>query len=182
MTVLHKMTLLMQEWLFALCYGGNSEDSLGGLRCDKYMNTIATNMINVEPQRLSPTGRTAYFHSLRVHYQIRVWKTLDTCVENTVEWGWRLNGMLLPIMTDKEPAPENILVVIRYKCKLSSRNICGTNLCTCCKNVLKCVAVSEGCRGDDCNNAKRFDWSKQFLSFPRHVLIFDTEFYTVIRK
>ena len=65
------------------------------------------------------------------------------------------NSLLLPTMTDKEPAPENLLVVIRCKCKLSSRNVCGTNLCSCRKSGLKCVAACEGCRGDECNNAAK---------------------------
>ena len=42
---------------------------------------------------------------------------------------------------------------IRCKCKLSSRNVCGTNLCSCRKSGLKCVADCEGCGGNDCNNA-----------------------------
>ena len=57
-------------------------------------------------------------------------------------------------MTDKGVAPENLLVIIRCKCKLSSRNVCGMNLCSCRKSGLKCVAACERCRGDDCNNAE----------------------------
>ena len=129
-------------------------DSLDSLRYAKYMNMLATNTMKVDPQRLTPTERAAYFHSLRVHFQVRVWKTLDKCVENPGDWGWKkINSLLLPVMTDKEAAPENLLVIIRCKCKLSSRNVCGTNLCSCRKSGLKCVAACEGCRGDECNNA-----------------------------
>ena len=56
---------------------------------------------------------------------------------------------------------------------------------------LKWVAAC-GCRGDDCNNATEplvddideNDLTDQniSLSFPRHVLIFDTELNTVIRR
>ena len=67
----------------------------------------------------------------------------------------RKNSLLLPTITDRKPAPENLLVVIRCKCKLSSRNVCGTNLCSCRKSRLKCVAACEGCRGDECNNAAK---------------------------
>ena len=56
-------------------------------------------------------------------------------------------------MTDKEAGPKNLLAILRCKCKLTSRNVCGTNLCTCRKSGLKCVAACEGCRGDECNNA-----------------------------
>ena len=75
-------------------------------------------------------------------------------VENPEEWRLeKINSHLLPTRTDKEPAPDNLLIIIRCKCKLSSRNVCGTNLCSCRKSGLKCVAACEGCRGDECNNA-----------------------------
>ena len=81
-------------------------------------------------------------------------ENFDKCIENPEDWGWKkMNNMLLPVMTDKEAAPDNLLVIIRCKCKLSSRNVCGTNLCSCRKSGLKCVAACEGCRGDECNNA-----------------------------
>ena len=151
-----KQTQIAQAGLavFASCYGGKIGDSLDSLRYEKYMSMIATNTMKIDPQRLPPTERAAYFHSLRVHFQIRVWKTLDKCIENPEDWGWKkMNNMLLPVMTDKEAAPDNLLVIIRCKCKLSSRNVCGTNLCSCRKSGLKCVAACEGCRGDECNNA-----------------------------
>ena len=69
--------------------------------------------------------------------------------------GRKKNSLLLPTITDREPAPENLLVVIQCKCKLSSRNVCGTYLCSCRKSELKCVAACEGCRGDECNNAAK---------------------------
>ena len=65
--------------VFVLCYGGTAKNSLDCLRYDKYMHMVATNNIKVEQQRLPPTERAANFHSLRVHYQIRVWKKLDDC-------------------------------------------------------------------------------------------------------
>ena len=118
--------------LFAVCYGGNAGGSLNYLRYEKYMNMFATSMSKIEPQRLPPTERVEYFHCLRVHYQVRVWKTFDECVKNAEEWGWKnVNNLLLPVMTDREVAPENLLVIIRCKCKLSSRNVCCTNLCFC---------------------------------------------------
>ncbi len=48
-------------------------------------------------------------------------------------------------MTDREAAPDNLLVTIG--------NVCGNNLCSCRKSGLKCVAACEGCSGDECNNA-----------------------------
>ena len=50
-------------------------------------------------------------------------------------------------MTDKDPAPENLLKIIRCKCKMSSKKACGTNVCSCKKIELRCVTACEGCRG-----------------------------------
>ena len=48
------------------------------------------------------------------------------------KWGWKLDGVKLnSIMTDLPAAPETLLKFVCYKCKLTSRNPCGTNLCSC---------------------------------------------------
>ncbi len=51
-------------------------------------------------------------------------------------------------------APETLLKFVRCKCKLSSRNPCGTNLCSCRKNGLKCATACGDCRGENCKNAE----------------------------
>ena len=71
------------------------------------------------------------------------------------EWGWKVDGSTLStVMTDKAPAPEKLLKFVRCKCKLSSRNPCGSNACTCKKNGMKCVTACGDCRGDGCKNAE----------------------------
>ena len=98
-------------------------------------------------------GHSLRFHSLRVHFQVRMWKSFDSCHEDPLEWGWKkVNDQFLPIMTGKDPAPENLLKIIRCKCKLSSKNACGPNLCSCKKSGLRCVAACEECRGQSCFN------------------------------
>ena len=72
------------------------------------------------------------------------------------DWGWqdttKLNKTFLtPITTTKPIAPENILKVIRCKCKSTKRQ-CETNTCTCRKNGIKCMAACGRCRGETCNN------------------------------
>ena len=70
------------------------------------------------------------------------------------KWVWRLNGTKLnPIMTDLPPVPETLLKFVRCKCKLTSKNPCGTNTCSCHKNGLKCVTARGDCRGLNCLNA-----------------------------
>ena len=114
------------------------------------MDMIASSTSKIEPQKLPPTGSAAYFHSLRVHFQVRMWKSFDSCHEDPLEWGWKkVNDQFLTILIGKDPAPENLLKMIPCKCKLSSKNACGTN-CSCKKNGLRCVAACEGCRGQSC--------------------------------
>ena len=57
-------------------------------------------------------------------------------------------------MTDIAAAPETLLKFVRCKCKLSPRNPCGTNVCSCRKNGLKRVTACGDCRGEDCKNAE----------------------------
>ena len=60
----------------------------------------------------------------------------------------------MPVITDLIPAPENLLKFVQCKCKLTSRNPCGTNTCSCRKNGLKCVSACGDCRGEGCYNAE----------------------------
>ena len=71
-----------------------------------------------------------------------------------LQWGWRLDGTVFTsVMTDLAAAPESLLKFVRCKCKLSSKNPCGTNLCSCRKNGLKCVTACGDCRGETCKNS-----------------------------
>ena len=68
-----------------------------------------------EPGKMPPTECAAYFHGLRVHLQIMTWKILDNDNSewNPEKWGWysKDNVLLLPIMTDMDVEPENLLKV-----------------------------------------------------------------------
>ena len=87
-----------------------------------------------------------------------IWKKLDADLDmDPKQWGWELHrtsNTLSPIMTDRAAAPEGLLKFVRCKCKLSSKNPCGTNLCSCRKNGLKCVTACGDCRGENCRNAQ----------------------------
>ena len=56
-------------------------------------------------------------------------------------------------MTDLDPASNEILNVIRCKCKPSSKCHFITNACSCRKHGLSCVAACQECRGCDCTNS-----------------------------
>ena len=51
------------------------------------------------------------------------------------------------------PAPEELLTIIRCKCKNCTRNQCGTNICSCKRNGLSCLAACGECRGVCCYNS-----------------------------
>lgn len=136
-------------------YKGNDGNDLSELRYNAFMRLAATSVTTIKPQCLPPTERAAYFHSLRVHLQVIEWKFLMSVKLPAENWGWKLqNGMYEPVMTDLAPAPEKILKFVRCNCKLTAKNVCGTNACTCRKTGLRCISVCGQCYGKNCNNAK----------------------------
>ena len=124
--------------VFVNLYGGKNGQPLNNLRYYKYMDAVASNSTYLDLQKLPPTERAAYFHSLRVHLQIIIWKRLSNGHDdlNPQQWGWKLDrGVLIPIMTDLDAAPERLLKFVQCKCKLTSKNPCGSNACSCRKMV-----------------------------------------------
>lgn len=139
--------------LFVIMYGGKETDCLNALRYAKYMEMV-TSTKKIDPHKLPPTERAAHYHSLRVHLQVVQWKELRVDSLNPTQWGWKLDNLMLqPVMTDVDPAPENLLKFVRCKCLLSTKNPCGYNTCSCRKHGLKCVTACGHCRGESCRNA-----------------------------
>ena len=140
--------------IFILLYGGKASDTLNNLRYLKYMQMVSTSKITIEPQKLPPTERAAYYHALRVHLQITIWRQLSDNSLDATEWGWAVSGnQMTPIFTDLGAAPEDLLRFVRCKwCKSSTKNPCGSNSCSCRKHGLKCVAACGECRGETCKN------------------------------
>ena len=140
--------------IFKNMYGGKLHDTLTTLRHAKFMESVTTTLSPLEPSLLPPTQRAAYYHSLRVHLQVCQWKHFDLHCLKPDEWGWYFQtDILLPSKTDLGPAPEILLKYVRCKYQTSSKNTCGTLVCTCRKNGLKCVASCGDCRGRDCKNS-----------------------------
>ena len=113
----------------------------------------------LQPEKMPPTNSAAYYHGLRAHLQIITWKLLDTTdfYLKPEDWGCQVkNGSLIPVMTDKEVAPECLLQVVRCKCK-SSENQCNSNRCSCMKYGLRCVQTCGECHGQDCHNKEVSD-------------------------
>ena len=101
---------------------------------------------------------SAEFHSLRVHCQILKWKNEDQTDFSPTQWGWKnCNGSFEPIDTILEPGPAELLNVIRCNCKLSTKNPCGANNCSCRKNGLPCVTACRNCHGNSCTNVSKVE-------------------------
>ena len=74
------------------------------------------------------------------------------------EWGWILkDGKLLPVLTDKAPAPGSLLKLIRCGCTTG----CNTKVCTCRKHGLECTAMCAECKGTLCFNSSHIDESEE---------------------
>ena len=122
-----------------------------------YMRMCSTSTTRPLPERLPPTERAAYYHCLRVYFQVTQWRKLQTTDLGIVatDWGWTFeNDQFKPTTTDLKPAPDDILKIIRCSCKSTSKNQCGTNTCTCRKNGQHCVSACGDCHGDACLNAE----------------------------
>ena len=139
--------------LLVLLYGGKPGDTLDHMCYTAYMSLIATGKTRPRPEHLPPTERAAYFHVLRSHLQIIQWQSLMMVELKPEEWGWHVkNSMYIPVPTDIQPAPEDVLTVITGKCK-TSKKPCSSQLCSCCRHGLHCVAACKHCNGEDCENA-----------------------------
>ena len=132
-------------------YGGKNSDTLSSLRYAKYMKMASG---KVTPEKLPPTERAAYFHSLRTFLQVQEWNNLENDYLDATQWGWKvMDNTLVPVMTDDPPAADELLNVVRCNCKTTSKNVCGPR-CSCRANGLKCVPACGGCRGVDCSNCE----------------------------
>ena len=81
--------------------------------------------------------------------------------------------MLTPVMTDIAAAPESLLKFVRCKCKVSTKNPCGANICSCHKNGLKCVTACGDFRGESCQNAEEISFSSENKEFDQdHILVY----------
>ena len=112
----------------------------------RYLNMMSTKYVPME--RLPPTSRAAHFHSLRVHLQTCTWLSLRTILPKE-EFGFTFkNGELKPVITDKKPAPPELLDEIRCSCSK------GELLCTSCSCRKRRLPCSIHCKcGGECENA-----------------------------
>jgi hypothetical protein len=152
-TASHEEVKVAGERFITYLYGGGSEDCLNAVRYHQYMQHTAKSTRHLQPEKLPPTEDAAAQHSYRVHLQVLQWKPLKTSGFTPEEWGWCLtNGKLMPVSSTLAAAPDDILNVVRCKCKNESHRQCGTQLCSCRKHGLKCVTACKNCTGTCCEN------------------------------
>ena len=88
-------------------FNGKQGDTLNSLRMSRFYQKVAESVKCVTPEQLPPTQDTAKYHSYRVYFQIQVWRGNNLDAQ---AWGWKIvNGRMLPIQTDRQPAPDKLL-------------------------------------------------------------------------
>ena len=121
-------------------YSGSETDSINTLRYRTFINKVAQNTVSVKAQSLPPSAAATKLHSLRVYFQVQMWRG-NTSI-NPCEWGWQLkDGQLHSTYTDLPPARPCLLAVIRFNCKID----CDMLRCSCRKNVLRCTSACGEC-------------------------------------
>ena len=133
--------------VFKILYGGSINETLTKLRYGKYLDMACKGIVT--PEKLPPSERTSYSHGLHTHYQVLDWSLLGDDFElSALDWGWKKdNDILVPIMTDISIAPESLTKIIRCKCKVTTKNPCGTMICSCRKHGIPCLSSCGECRG-----------------------------------
>ena len=104
-------------------FNADQNDSLAYIRYNMLCKKVARAKMFVTPERLPPTASACKFHSLRTYYQVMEW--MGCCEEMAPsEWGWKVEGdKLVPMMTDKSPAPEALIQMIQCNCCYHTHNV-----------------------------------------------------------
>ena len=104
----------------------------------------------VDPCKLPPTASVAKLHNLRSIYQAIIWEVLDTNHLDPCQYGWTvLNDIFSPTPISDACAPDDLLKLIRCKCKSG----CQSANCSCKKHGLSCAVACQNCRGC-CENSE----------------------------
>ena len=143
-----KRTYQILAHLMVDLFGGKSNDTLSSLCHIIYTKKVVTAEAFVTPERLPPTSPATRFHSQRVYFQIMVWMGMASEI-NPTEWGWKQeNDQLIPIMTQNNAAPDELLKIIHCNCSGG----CKSSRCSCRRYGLLCTAACGPCQTENCDN------------------------------
>ena len=129
--------------------GGKDGQSLHSLRSSVLTRKMISKAF-VKPEKLPPTSGAMKYHSLRTYLQIVTWMGYEEGMDAT-DWGWRFadaKNIMLPVMTEQDPAPHNLLKVIHCQCTTA----CLTLRCSCKKYGLACPSACGSCQLSQCSN------------------------------
>ena len=77
---------------------------------------MASSSATVKNQSL-PLNEGAIIHTYWVYFHLQESNTIMESTLDPKDWGWWLKGAsLVPVMTNDEPAPEELLKIIRCNC------------------------------------------------------------------
>ena len=103
-----------------------------------------------ETNKLPPSPGAFTQHVKRACCPLIVWTSanqVETREFDPLNFGWELcNGALMPVTTEDEIAPEELITLVSCNCNGN----CSNNHCTCKKNNVACTEFC-GC-GDSCEN------------------------------
>ena len=153
-----------EKFLLAMYNSPKKVKTLDDLRFEFYKKRIKktlTSKTGVELRSLPPTSDSAKYHSYRAYYQIQLW--LGNKQIDPTDWGWVRNGYLVPIVKDREAAPDKVLRLISCGCKqgCSVGSASKKSKCSCVNAGLKCTILCSGCNGRDCDNCDHFIESEE---------------------
>ena len=143
----HEISELGNKMMVDL-FGGAPNENLSSLRDVMFSRKVATAKSFVSPERLPPTAAATNFHSLRTYFQIMLWMGLATDL-NPTHWGWKEeSNRLVPVMTEKNAAPDELLKVIHCNCSTG----CRSSKCSCRRYDLPCILACGICQTENCEN------------------------------
>ena len=89
-----------------------------------------------------------------MHLQVNTWKRLETYLDAEAFGFTKMNGDLVPRITDIPPAPVDLLKEVRCSCKKKEKRCIN---CNCFKKRLPCTLHCK-CKGN-CSNGTSVDES-----------------------
>ena len=137
-----------EQFVINLYAGKTKLDNLDELRHHQF---ISPKYMPLE--RMAPTSLANYFHCLRVHHQVSIWPHLKTVLPMEDNGFIVVGSTVSPLISDKAPAPSELLQDVQCSCQSTSIKLCSS--CMCSKYQIPC---SIHCKcGGLCNNGMILD-------------------------
>ena len=119
-----------------------------------YLKSIKASSLKTEfsLESLPPTSAAVKHHSYKVYHTVQ---QSEGNRSSPIYFSWMAhNNQLVPVMTEKTVAPDNLLKMISCACKSGCRKNCG-----CRKLTISCTSMCTACNGQLCDNTA-FDYAE----------------------